>query len=123
MAQESKRKLVEKPSMRKRFRREGSRMNMNKSASTSKASMDTVSVGLDEIVRVLDWSVRYEKDKVMIMTVLDGLELYFNPYLGKVLDAAGKRHLVSMPDINILKVAEDLRRSIKPPELVETEGL
>ena len=54
MAQESKRKLVEKPSMRKRFRREGSRMNMNKSASTSKASMDTISVGLDDIERVLD---------------------------------------------------------------------
>ena len=84
MAQESKRKLVEKPSMRKRFRREGSRMNMNKSASTSKASMDTVSVGLDDIERVLDWSVRYEKDKVMITAVLDGLELYFNPYSGKV---------------------------------------
>ena len=55
--------------------------------------------------------------------MLDGLELYFNPYLGKVEDAAGNRHLVSMPDVNILTVAEDLRRSIKPPELVETEGL
>ena len=52
---------------------------MNKSASTSKASMDTVSVGLDDIERVIDWSVRYEKDKVRITAVLDGLELYFNP--------------------------------------------
>ena len=51
------------------------------------------------------------------------MELYFNPYLGKVEDAAGNRHLVSMPDVNILTVAEDLRRLIKPPELVETEGL
>ena len=39
---------------------------MNKSASTSKASMDTVSVGLEDIELVLDWTVWYEKDKVMI---------------------------------------------------------
>ena len=31
--------------------------------------------------------------------------------------------LVCVPDISILSVAEDLRRSIRPPELVETEGL
>ena len=42
---------------------------------------------------MLDWSVRYEKDKVMITAVLDGLELYFNPYSGKIEDAAGNRHL------------------------------
>ena len=68
----------------------------------SKASMDTVSVGLDDIERVLEWSVRYERDKVMIHAVLDGLELYFNPYSGKVEDASGRRHLVSRPDVNIL---------------------
>ena len=64
-AKEKKRKLVERPSMRQRFRREGYKESMNKSASTNKASMDTVSVGLDDIERVLDWSVRYEKDKVI----------------------------------------------------------
>ena len=31
--------------------------------------------------------------------------------------------MVCVPDIGILSIAEDLRRSIKPPELVETEGL
>ena len=105
--------------MRKRFRREGCKTSINKSASTSKASIDTVSVGLDDIERVLDWSVRYEKDKVMITAVLDGLELYFNPYSGKIEDAAGNRHLVSRLDVNILTVVEDLRRSIKPPELID----
>ena len=99
--------------MRKKFRREESRMKLNKSASASKASMDTVSVGLDDIDRVLERSVRYEKDKVMITAVLDGLELYFNPYSGKVEDASGRRHLVSRPDVSILTVAEDLRKSIK----------
>ena len=108
-AKENKRKLVERPRMRKRFHREDYKTSMNKSASTSKASMDIVSVGLDDIERVLDWSVRYEKDKVMITTVLDGLELYFNPCTGRVEDGAGKRHLVSVPDINILTIAEDLR--------------
>ena len=53
------------------------------------------------------WSIRYEKDKVMITSVLDGVELYFNPCSGRVEDVVGKRHLVSMPDINILTVAED----------------
>ena len=109
--------------MRKRFRREGCKTSINKSARTSKASIDTVSVGLDDIERVLDWSVRYEKDKVMITAVLDGLELYFNPYSGKVEDASGKRHLVSRPDVSILTVAEDLRRSIKPPELIDIGGM
>ena len=60
---------------------------MNKSASASKASMDTVSVGLDDIERMLDWSVSYEKDKVLITAVLDGLEFYVNPYSRKVEDA------------------------------------
>ena len=72
---------------------------------------------------MLDWSVRYEKDKVMITAVLDGLELYFNPYSGKVEDAARKRHLVSVPDVNILTVVVDLRRSIKPPELIDLGGM
>ena len=120
---ETKRKLVEAPSMRKKFRREESRMKLNKSASASKASMDTVSVGLDDIERVLEWSVRYERDKVMITAVLDGLELYFNPYSEKVEDASGRRHLVSRPDVSILTAAEDLRRSIKPPELINIGGM
>ena len=51
---ENKRKLVERPSMRKRFRRGDLKTNMDKSASVSKASMDTVSVNLDDIERVLD---------------------------------------------------------------------
>ena len=63
--------------MRKRFRKEDSKVSLNKSASACKASRDTVSVGLDDIERVLDWSVRYEKDKVMIASVLDGMEVYF----------------------------------------------
>ena len=109
--------------MRKRFRRVNPRMGLDKSVSASKASMDTVSENLDDIERVLDWSVRYEKDRVMITAVLDGLELYFNPCSGKVEDVTGRRHLVCVPDISILSVAEDLRRSIKPPQLVETEGL
>ena len=109
--------------MRKRFGRGGLKPDMDKSASTSKASMDTVSVDLDDIERVLDWSVRYEKDRVMITTTLDGLELHFNPYSGKVEDVNGRRNLVCVPDVSILSVAEDLRRSIRPLELVETEGL
>ena len=84
--------------------------------------MDTLSESLDDIERVLDWSVRYEKDRVLITTVLNGLELYFNPCSGKVEDVTGRRHLVCVPYIGILSVAEDLRRSIKPPELVEAEG-
>ena len=55
--------------------------------------------------------------------MLDGLELYFNPYSGKVEDDAGKRHLVSVPSVDILTVAEDLRRSIKPPELIDIGGM
>ena len=31
--------------------------------------------------------------------------------------------MVCVPVISILMIAEDLRRSFKPPELVETEGL
>ena len=59
----------------------------------------------------------------MITAVLDGLKLYFNPYSGRVQDATGKRHLVSVPDVNILTIAEDLRRSIKPPELIDIGGM
>ena len=64
-------KNSERPQMRKRFRRGGLKGSLDKSASVSKASLDTVSVGLDDIERVLEWSVRYEKDKVMITAVLD----------------------------------------------------
>ena len=90
-ARENKRKLDERQSMRKRFRRGDRKMKMDKSASASKASMDTVSVSLDDIERVLDWSVRYEKDRVMITTVLHGLELYFNPCSGRVEDVTGRQ--------------------------------
>ena len=69
---ENKRKLDERLRIRKRFRREDSKASLDKSAFASKANMDTVCVGLDDIERVLDWSVRYEKDKVMIASVLDG---------------------------------------------------
>ena len=75
--------------------------------------MDTVCVNFDDIERVLDWSVRYEKDRVMITTVLNSLELYFNPCSGTVEDVTERRHLVCVPDINILSVAEDLQRSIR----------
>ena len=107
---ENKRKFAEKPRMRKRFRREDSKASLNKSASVSKASMDTVSVGLEDIERVLDWSARFEKDKVMIKSVLDGLEVYFNPCSGKVEDSTGRQYMVSVPDIGILTVAENIRR-------------
>ena len=70
---------------------------------------------------MLDWSVRYEKDKVIISMVLDSMELYFNPCTGRVDDVTVKRHLVSMADI--LMIAEDMRRLIRLPELVDTEGL
>ena len=76
-------------------------MSLNKSASASKASRDTVSVGLDDIESVLDWSLRYEKDKVMIVSVLDGMEVYFNPCSGKVEDSNGRKYLVSVPDVSI----------------------
>ena len=48
---------------------------------------------------------------------------YFNPYSSKVEDVAGKRDLVCVPDVNILTAAEDLRRSIKPPELIDVGGM
>ena len=70
---------VSKPNMRKRFHRDESKASLEKSANVSKASMDTVSVGIDDIERVLDWSVKYEKDKVAITSVLDGVEVLFNP--------------------------------------------
>ena len=114
---------IDQPSMRKKFRRGKRRMGLDDSVSASKASMDTVSESLDEIERVLNWSVKYEKDRVMITAMLNGVELYFNPCSGKVEDVTGRRHLVCVPDVNIMSVAEDLRRSIKPPALVETEGL
>ena len=59
----------------------------------------------------------------MITSVLDGLEVLFNPCTGRVEDSTGRRHLVSIPDVGILMLAEDIRRSIKPPELVEAAGL
>ena len=67
-----------------------------------KAEIFVISVGLDDIERVLDWSVRYEKDKVMIASVLDGMEVCFNPRSGKVEDSTGRRCLVSVSDITIV---------------------
>ena len=52
----------------------------------------------------------------MITSVLDGLEVLFNPCTGRVEDSNGRRHLVSIPDIGILMLAEDIRRPIKPPQ-------
>ena len=51
--------------------------------------MDTVSVRLDGIERVLEWIVRYAKDRVMITSVLDGVEVTFNPCTGKIEDSTG----------------------------------
>ena len=94
---DNKRKRVEQPSTQKRFRRKRGRMELDESVNASKASMDTVSENLDDIERVLDWSVRYEKDRVMITSMLNGVELYFNPCSGRVEDAMGRRHLVCVP--------------------------
>ena len=52
---------------------------MDKSASASRASMDTVSIGLDEIERVVDWRVMYDKERVMIVATIDGIDVVFNP--------------------------------------------
>ena len=120
---DNKRKQVDQPSMRKKFRRGKRRMGLDDSVSVSKASMDTVSENLDDIERILDWSVKYEKDRVMITAMMNGVELYFNPCSGRVEDVTGRRHLVCVPDVSIMTVAEGLRRSIKPPALVEAEGL
>ena len=56
---DNKWKCSNEPKMRKRFHKDESKASLSKSVSVSKASMDTVSVGLDDIERVLDWSVRY----------------------------------------------------------------
>ena len=48
----------------------------------------------------------------MITSVLDGLEVLFNPCTGRVEDSTGRRHLVSIPDVGILMLAEDIRRSL-----------
>ena len=80
---ENKRKLVAQPSMRKRFRKGKRRMGLDESVSASKASMDTVSESLDDIERVLDWSVKYEKDRVMITAMLNGVELILIRVPGK----------------------------------------
>ena len=117
----NKRKFVDKPGMRKKLRKGKSSMSMDKSASSSRASMDTD--GLDDIEQVVDWSVLYDRDKVMIMSKIDGIDVIFNPYNGKVEDKDGKRYLVSRPDVNILATAEDIRRTIRPPELIEIEGM
>ena len=78
-------------------------MGLDESVSASKASMDTVSENVEDIERVLDWSVKYEKDRVMITAVLNGVELYFNPCSWKVEDVTGRRHLVRVPDISSIQ--------------------
>ena len=50
----------------------------------------------------------------MIASVLDGQEVYFNPCSGKVEDSTGRRYLVSVSDISVLTIAEDIKRSINP---------
>ena len=85
--------------------------------------MDTVSIGLDEIERVVDWRVMYDKDRVMIVATIDDIDVVFNPYTGKTEDKDGRRHLVSRPTASMLETAEEIRKSIKPPELVNIDGL
>ena len=51
---QNKRKLVEQPSVRKRFRKGHRNMGLSESVSASKASVDTVSESLDDIERELD---------------------------------------------------------------------
>ena len=58
----------------------------------------------------------------MIMSTIDGIDVVFNPYNGKV-ERDGKRHLVSRPAESVLELAEEIRKSIKPPELVDIDGL
>ena len=50
----------------------------------------------------------------MIASVLDGQEAYFNPCSGKVEDSTSRRYLVSVSDISVLTIAEDIKRSINP---------
>ena len=60
---------------------------------------------------------------MLITTVLNGLDLYFNPCSGKVEDVTGRRHLVCVPDISIMSVVEDLRRSIKTTGISRSRGV
>ena len=59
----------------------------------------------------------------MIMSTIDGIDVVFNPYNGKIEDRDGKRHLVSGPAVSVLELAEEIRKSIRPPELVDIDGL
>ena len=70
-----KRKWADKPDRRKKLRKDRQSMRMDKSASASRASMDTVSIGLDEIERVVDWKVVYDKERVMIVSTIDGRDV------------------------------------------------
>ena len=54
-----KQKWADQPDRRQKLRRDRQSMSTDKSASASRASMDTVSIGLDEIERVVDWKVIY----------------------------------------------------------------
>ena len=96
---------------------------MDKSASASRASMDTVSIGLDDIERVVDWKVLYDKERVMIVSTVDGVDGIFNPYNGKVEDREGRRYLVSKPTASVMTAAEEIRKSIRPLVLIEVDGL
>ena len=108
-----KRKWADQPDRRKKLRKDRQSMSMDKSASASRASMDTVSIGLDEIERVVDWKVIYDKERVMIVSTIDGIDVVFNPYNGKVEDRDGKRHLVSRPAVRVITLAEEIRKSIR----------
>ena len=59
----------------------------------------------------------------MIVSTIDGIYVVFNPYNGKIEDRDGQRHLVSRPEVSVIKLAEEIRKSIRPPELVDIDGL
>ena len=59
----------------------------------------------------------------MIVSTIDGIDVVFNPYNGKIEDRDGKRHLVSRPTVRVITLAEEIRKSIRPPELVDIDGL
>ena len=114
-----KRKWADQPDRRKKLRKDRRSMSMDKSASASRASMDTVSIGLDNIERVVNWKVLYDKERVMIVSTVDGIYVTFNPCNGKVEDRDGRRYLVSKPEVSVITLGEEIRKSIRPPELID----
>ena len=59
----------------------------------------------------------------MIVSTVDGIDVTFNPCNGKVEDRDGRRYLVSKPAVSVITLAEEIRKSIRPPELVDIDGL